>query len=119
VGRCTVDLDCLAGHFCVENLCADLPGESDGSPAQKDAAAAKDGASGGIGDGAGPNATDGVPVHRPGDASDADGDAAPDAAAGQPCDRADQCPLGRCTDGHCCIQTCTPCQACTGPSGTC
>jgi hypothetical protein len=30
-----------------------------------------------------------------------------------------QCAAGSCADGHCCVEACGGCRACTGPGGTC
>jgi hypothetical protein len=38
---------------------------------------------------------------------------------GAPCRQDRDCSSGMCTDGTCCIQKCTACQACTGAGGTC
>ena len=40
-------------------------------------------------------------------------------APGDPCKLASECSTNRCTDSRCCAQTCSICQACTGPNGTC
>ncbi len=38
---------------------------------------------------------------------------------GSGCDNAGQCLSNRCTDGHCCAETCGACERCTGGGGTC
>jgi hypothetical protein len=51
-----------------------------------------------------------APLRKPGDPCGADGrDGAGD----------HQCASASCRDGHCCVEACGSCRACTGPAGTC